>query len=273
MGAFIYFRQSALLFPAPNTYSRSTPASIGLPFEDLQIPVTATDRLHAWWIPAAPPARKVILMFHGNGYVLDDMVADEVDRLHEMGTDLLLVDYRGYGTSSPIVPNEGTVDEDADASLNYLLRLRKIPMGHVFILGRSLGTGPAAYLAEKTPGLGGLILESPFTSVEDAAARLWYFGIYPARLMLHTHFDNQSRIGSVHVPILIACGTADTLTPPSMAIEIFHQAHEPKQLYLVPGAGHDDLLISGGDALTQVVEKFVNERVEARADRSDSSRP
>lgn len=260
IGAFFYFQQAKLLFPAPKAYEKKTPEDGGVRFEDLRISVNARDHVHAWWIPAATPSDKVILVFHGNGYVPDDMVGDETANLGEIGANLMLVDYRGYGSSAPVSPNETTVDEDAEASIGYLLRDRRIPVAKVFVLGRSIGSGPATYLALKNPGLGGLILESPFSSIDDAAAGFWYFRIYPAALILRTHFDNLRKIGSVRAPVLIISGTADTLTPTWMAEKIFAQARQPKQLYEIPGAGHDDLPTTGGNALTQVLRKFVQEK-------------
>jgi len=256
MGAFFYFQQGKLLFPAPKTFEKRTPADIGIRFDDLRLPVNGADYLHAWWIPAAAPSDKVVLVFHGNGYVLEDMVEQEAGSLHEIGTNLLLVDYRGYGSSSPASPNEATVDEDAVASMDYLQRDRKIPVGNIFVLGRSIGSGPATYLAARNLGLAGLILESPFSSIDDAAAGFWYFRIYPG-LILRTHFDNQSKVSSVKAPLLIVSGTADTLTPTWMADKIFARANQPKQLYLVPGAGHNDLLSVGGSGLSEELRKFV----------------
>jgi uncharacterized protein len=256
IGAFFYLQQTRLLFPAPKTFQKKTPADRGIPFEDLRIPVNAAGYLHAWWIPAVASG-KVILVFHGNGYVLEDMLDDEVARLREIGTSLMLIDYRGYGSSTPISPNETTVNKDAEASMDYLLRGRMIPVGNVFVLGRSIGSGPATYLALHNPGLGGLILESPFSSIDDAAVGFWYFHIYPVNLILRTHFDNLTKIRSVKAPLLIVSGKADALTPTWMAEKIFAQANQPKQLYVIPGAGHNDLLTSGGSALEQVLQKFV----------------
>jgi fermentation-respiration switch protein FrsA (DUF1100 family) len=272
VGAFFYFQQDKLLFPAPKAFEKKTPADSGLRFEDLRISMNAKDYLHGWWIPAAIPSSKVILVFHGNGYVLEDMVTDEIANLHEIGANLMLVDYRGYGLSTLISPNETTVNEDAAASLSYLVRHRMIPVGNVFVLGRSIGSGPATYLALKNRGLGGLILESPFSSIDDAASGFWYFRIYPSGLILRTHFDNLSKISSVWTPLLIVSGTADALTPTWMADKIFAQAHQPKQLYLVAGAGHNDLLTAGGNGLTQVLQNFVQEKRRA-AEHSRSPRP
>jgi uncharacterized protein len=260
IGAFFYFQQSKLLFPAPKTFEKRNPANNGLESHDLRVSEGAKGYIHAWWIPASVPSGKVILVFHGNGYVLEEMVGDEIANLHEIGTNLMLVDYRGYGSSIRINPSETTVDEDAEASLDHLLRNQKFTSDDVFVLGRSIGSGPATYLALNSRGLGGIILESPFSSVDDAAAVFWYFRIYPAALMLHTHFDNLTRISSVRVPILIVSGTTDTLTPTWMAEKIFARANQPKQLYIVPGAGHDDLLTTGGNELTQVLRRFVQEK-------------
>jgi pimeloyl-ACP methyl ester carboxylesterase len=120
------------------------------------------------------------------------------------------VDYRGYGSSTPIGPDEKSIDEDAVVALDYLLRGRMISPGNVFVLGRSIGSGPAAELALNNPALGGLILESPFSSVDDAAYQFWYFRIYPVGLILRTHLDNLTKIHSVKVPLLIIAGTADS---------------------------------------------------------------
>jgi len=259
-GACFYLQQDKLLFPAPKALQKAAPADLGVKFEDLRISVNARDYLHAWWIPAVMPTEKVILAFHGNGYALEDMVWDEAARLHEIGANLMLVDYRGYGSSARLSPNEATIDEDSEATLKYMLHQRRIPIGNVFVLGRSIGTGPACYLAMNNRGLAGLILESPFSSIDEAAAGFWYFRIYPIRLILRTHFDNLSKISSVRAPLLIVSGTADRLTPVWMAEKIFRQAHEPKQLYLVSNAGHYDLLTTGGDALTHVLQKFVREK-------------
>ncbi len=258
--AFLYFMQATMIFPAPKAYEKTTPADSGLAFENLHIPVVGRDYLHAWWVPAASPSKNVLLVFHGNGYVLEEMVGGEIETLHEIGADLLLIDYRGYGSSSAVTPNEKTIKADADAALNDLLHERKVPKRHIFLFGRSIGSGPAAYLASTNPGLAGLILASPFSSIDDAATAVWYSRLFPVGLLLRTHFDTLSRIRAVHIPLLIVSGTADTLTPARMASQIFEQAHQPKQIYYVPRAGHNDLLAEGGAKLVQVLKSFVQEQ-------------
>ena len=123
-------------------------------------------------------------------------------------------------------------------------------------MGRSIGSGPATYLASWNSKLGGLILATPLTSIADAAPD-WYYSIYPVNLMLHTHFENAAAIASVRVPVLILAGTADTIAPPWMAQKIFNRANGPKRLYMVAGAAHNNLLTIGGAAATQALKDFV----------------
>ena len=254
-GLFLYFRQDQLLFPASNTISiPATPTH--LPAEDLLIPVNGKDHLHAWWIPAAPLSQRVILCLHGNGYALDEMTG-EAEILHAIGANLLLVDYRGYGSSTKLVPNETTVTGDARAALVYLLLERKLPVSDVFLLGRSVGSGPATQVASETSGLGGLILESAFTSIDDVVNRFWYAHLFPVNLMLHAHFNNLAKISLVQAPVLIIAGTSDSLTPLRMSEQLFAQARNPKQICRILGAAHDDLLESGGNQLIGTLQRFV----------------
>lgn len=255
----LYCKQSKFLFPAPENYTKATPADSRIRYEDLRIPVNSTDYIHAWWIPNATSARQVILFFHGNGYVVEDMVGTELEKLLLIGANLLVVDYRGYGLSTQLTPNELTVDEDAEAALRYLLQTRSIRAADVFVLGRSVGSGAATHLAGRNPGLGGLILESPFTSIDDAAAEApWYLRIFPVGVILRSHFDNLSKIGTVRSPVLIVAGSADTLTPPEMAQRLLAKANQPKSLYLVQNAGHNNLPMVGGEALVSALRKFLN---------------
>ena len=81
---------------APREFAKTDSDDVGLAFEDLQIPVGGSDRIHAWWIPAAKPVATVILVFQGNGDVLQNMLSSEIPGLHATGARLLVVDYRGW---------------------------------------------------------------------------------------------------------------------------------------------------------------------------------
>jgi fermentation-respiration switch protein FrsA (DUF1100 family) len=137
------------------------------------------------------------------------------------------------------------------------VRDRNLALKDILVIGRSIGSGPAVYLAAQHPELAGLILESPFTSIDDAARSIWFLRAYPTGVMLRPHFDNYARIASVRVPLFIAVGSADNLTPPWMARKIYARANEPKKILLVDGTGHNDLLEKGGAALEDALRAFL----------------
>jgi hypothetical protein len=139
---YFYLQQDQMTFPAPREYARATPSDVGIPFEDLHIPVNGSEQIHAWWIPASNASDRVLLVFHANGYVLEQAAHRELTPLHGLGTNLLMIDYRGYGSSSPGSPNEQRVYEDARAAFSYLTVQRRISSRDIVFLGRSIGTGP-----------------------------------------------------------------------------------------------------------------------------------
>jgi uncharacterized protein len=264
--ALLYFTQDLQVFPAPQEFPKLTPMTLGIPFEDLHIPVNGSEQIHAWWLPATNPSKKVFLSFHGNGYVLESNITRESESksdlfsLHEIGINVLAIDYRGYGLSSPGPTNEKRVYEDARAAFNYLTVQRGVPARDIIVAGYSIGTGPATELAKEHPDAGGLLLVSPFTSTPDIVKThsvFWWAWPFPYRLLSHNKFDNLSKINSVHIPVFIAVGTADTLTIPSMAQALYQRANDPKQLYQVPGAGHNEIWTVGGQALRDQIAAFV----------------
>jgi len=246
-----------MTFPAPREYATATPLNAGISFEDLHIPVNGSEQIHAWWIPASSTSDKVLLVFHGNGYVLEQAARVELAPLHALGTNLLMIDYRGYGSSSPGNPNEKRVYDDARAAFSYLTVQRRVRTQDIIFLGRSIGSGPAMELAKEHSEAGGLILISAFTSTVDVAKTIWFLRPFPLALLSHNRFDNLSKMDAVHLPVFIAVGTEDRLTPPAMAQALFQRANEPKWFYLSPGADHDDMMSTGVTALEAQISAFL----------------
>ena len=252
--------QGALIFPAPKVILFSTPANAGLAFQDLYLPVDGTTRIHAWWVPASTPTAKVLLYFHGNAQVLEDEAGHEAPLFHQTGANLLLVDYRGYGRSSPLAPSGATMAADARAAMRYLTEQRSAASKDIFLCGWSIGTGVAAQLATETPHAGGLILFSAITSVPDIANQQWIFR-YPLRAaqwLRHTNdFATKTKIASIHMPLLLMTGSRDSLAQPWMARQLYARANEPKTLVLVNEAEHNDIFDMGGDQIVTQMKRLL----------------
>lgn len=258
--AFFYSEQDAMVFPAPKSFPTRTPAAAHLAFEDLHIPVNGSEQIHAWYLPAEAPSDKVLLFFHGNGYCIEQTVdppMGELVPLHEIGANLLMADYRGYGASSGGQATEARVDEDARAALRYLTEVRKVPIHNIVIVGQSVGTGAATELAKENPNAGGLVLISPFTSTTDIGNRIWYLRMLPLRLISHNQLDNLAKADALHMPLLIAVGDHDTLTPAAMSQAILAKAREPKRLYIQPGLDHNGMLVDDSVELVAQIKEFL----------------
>ena len=254
--------QDQLIFPAPTSFSSSTPTAVGLAFDDLHIPVDNSTQLHAWWIPAAQATRKVILYFHGNGYTLESEAQLEAPLFSATGANLLLVDYRGYGASSPLRTNGPSTEADARAAMRYLSQHRRFAASDVVIAGRSIGSAVAAGLAVESPHAAGLVLLSPITNTRDVANEQWIFRylLRPAEWFAHRNdFDTVARISSIHIPLLIVTGTRDELAPTWMARAIYNHANQPKSMKLIDGARHNDLLEPRDGTLTRLLKAFVDD--------------
>jgi hypothetical protein len=157
---FIYFQQDQMQFPTLAEYENVTPLNIGVAFEDLNIPVNGSEKIHAWWIPASPPSSKVLednitveLRAKSGLAPLPRLPIKQMDviPLHKLGVNVFAIDYRGYGLSSPGMPNEKRVYDDARAAFTYLTARRGVPSRDIIEEGHSLGTGPATEIAKEHP--------------------------------------------------------------------------------------------------------------------------
>jgi len=232
----IWYAQTKILYH-PRTTLDVTPADLGLKFEPVRLPLDG-NRLAGWWVPSEIPDALTLLYLHGNaGNVSAN--ADQVRRLAGTGLNIFIFDYRGYGESTGGPPRERLVYEDAERAWTYLVRERGIQPSDVVIYGHSMGGAVAVDLASRHPDAGGLITESTFPSIVDAADRT-VFAWLPLRLIVTERFDAASRIRSIRVPKLMLHGDADTMIPVRLARRLYEAAADPKQLAVIAGGGHED---------------------------------
>lgn len=102
----------------------------------------------------------------------------------------------------------------------------------------SNGTGIATRLAIERE-VGGLILETPYTSILGTARQL--VPLLPMRLLLSECFEQLPLIAMVHAPLLVLQGTLDRVVQPPMGQAVFAAANQPKRLWTAPEAGHNNL--------------------------------
>ena len=135
-----------------------------------------------------------------------------------------------------------------------------IPAERIFLYGHSLGGAIAIDLALRHPNLAGLVVEGTFTAMRSMVAHLYrQFLIFPVKLLLHQRFDSLSKVRSLAMPILLIHGTADPVVPAHMSQALFTAATEPKQLLLVPEAGHHNVEELGSVQYLQAIQWVVEQ--------------
>ena len=192
-----------------------------------------------------PNARITILYSHGNAEDLGQL-KPFFEAYRDQGYSIFAYDYHGYGTSTGR-PNEKNTYRDIMAAFRHLVEERAVKPEHIIAHGRSIGSGPAAYLAQQQP-IGGLILEGAFTSAYRAITRI--------RLAPFDKFENIERITEVDCPVLVIHGLKDEIVPAWHGKQLFAAAEQPKFNLWVERAGHDNIPLAAGNAYWDAIGAF-----------------
>lgn len=232
---FRWFERAQIFIPSRSLVA--SPAELNRPFQDLRLTAEDGVRIQAWFFQAdasAPHAGSAILLCHGNAGNLSHRL--ELFRLLlDVGVSVLAFDYRGYGLSEGRPSEKGTY-LDAHTAYRWL-REHGFAAERIIALGESLGGAVAAELAWREP-LGGLVLQSTFTSIPDIGAEL--FPWLPVRWLGRIRYDTRSILPQIKVPVCIMHSRSDTLIPFHHAEVNLAQANEPKMLWELAG-DHNDM--------------------------------
>jgi fermentation-respiration switch protein FrsA (DUF1100 family) len=222
---YVFFAQSQMVFYPTSTIA-VTPTELKLGYEDVRIEQSPEEIVHGWYLTAADStdlAGKTVLFCHGNAGNLSHRMQTAVYLL-DMGVNVLMFDYRGYGQSTGS-PTEENVHADALAAYQWLVSEKSIRPVDITVFGRSLGGAVAVDLAGRVT-VGGLIVESSFTSVHDMGRKL--FPYLPVKFLIRYDFNSLEKIRNVTVPVLITHSPDDDMIPYSMGERLFEAAGEPK---------------------------------------------
>lgn len=195
--------------------------------------------------PSAGAKPTVVLAFHGNA----DLAAWQVPWAQELsqrtGVVVVLAEFRGYAGNAG-TPTYVSAAEDARAALAFANTLAP---GRLVLYGHSLGTAVATELAaEMKQPPAALVLQSPFTSARDMAARM----LVPVVSSLwgriaRVHYDTHRLVQLLDVPVWVAHGSLDITIPNRMGRDVSDASRRKGEFLLVQGAGHNDVPDVGGE--------------------------
>lgn len=243
-GLYLGLNLFALLFSNSMIFAPQAPGYTQLPGE-VKIPTGDGERITAVFLEH-PDAEYTILFSHGNAEDLS-RVLPFMRQFHQMGYSVLMYDYRGYGTSEGR-PSEHHAYEDIDAAYRWLTEEKGIAPERIISQGRSVGGGPAVWLAAHRT-VGGLVVESSFLSAFRVRT------VIP--LVPWDRFNNLKQIRRTACPVLIVHGTDDAVIPFRHGLGLYDAAPGPKMHLWIEGGEHNNYAYVAGALYFEAFEAFM----------------
>jgi len=195
----------------------------------------------------SPQSTAVVIAFHGNADLAAWTVPWARELVERTGLTVFIPEYRGYA-GIPGAPTYQSAAADATGALEFAQS--ELRASRIVLFGHSLGTAVATELAAnmrpQTPVA--LVLQSPFTSAREMAARMMVPPIpWLWRRISRVHYDTRALVGQLDTPVFVAHGSRDLNIPVRMGRQVFQAARRPSELLIVDGAGHNDVAEVGGE--------------------------
>lgn len=246
-----------------------------LPMEEAEIQSFDGLRLHGRWYPAQE-AKATMLLVHGWRSSYDNDFAPMVSYLHDMGCNLLLIDQRSHGESQGKLISYGLLERfDVQSWVEYALqRAGDLP---IFLYGVSMGA-TTVLMASGLPldqQVKGIIADCGFTSADESIKSVLKrdgIAVEPAftvanrlfRSKTGYNYHDYSTLDAMEdntLPVLFIHGSADKLVPCSMTIECYNACKAPKELLIIPDAGHAMSVFKDPETYHKALKGFVEKYI------------
>lgn len=253
----------------PRPVNTTTPADTGHPYETAFVTTEDGLRLELWDIPAPTP-RGTVVMFHGYGGQKDGLMAD-ARFFHDLGLNLVMVDFRGSGGSDGNITTIGVI-EAHDVIAATAWATRRYPEGPMILFGVSMGAA-AVLRAVKHHDLRtqAVIMHCPFDRLLTTVAhRFEELGAPPfpsAHLLTfwggrqlgfngfrHNPADDAAALTS---PTLLLHASCDPRVSVAEVRRVYDAIRGPKQLHIFEGLIHESYIQARPDEYRRVVSEWI----------------
>ncbi len=250
------------------------PSTYNVDYENVSFTTTDGILLKGWLVKPLRHQGKApaVIICHGVGANKSDFTELAV-ALSRRGYVVLQFDFRAHGESEGWRTSLGYHEQkDVAAAQAFLLARPDVDGNRVGIYGFSLGGATAIMSAAHTGGFRAVVADSAFTSLSDQARSaitgfyrlpafpFFYLSVLGYQLYFQTsvrHVDPESVVMKLApVPLLIIAGEGDRLIPAENGKRLYRAAREPKELWVIPDAGHGGTLAAAGRAYEKRIGEF-----------------
>ena len=239
------FQRNLMYHPDENNYFGD---KLEVNIEKVKIKTSDNIDLLGWFHKKDLKRLKTIVYFHGNAGKLENRI-HKLNHFKDMDVNFLIIAWRGFSGNEG-KPSEEGLYIDGNSAIMWLKNLG-LSEEDIIIYGESLGTGIATEIAQNN-NFAGLILETPFTSMIEAAKN--FYPYIPVSLILKDKYKNNLKIKNVNIPVLVMHGETDQIVPFWMGEKIYEIANQPKYSYFTK---YDDHMMEFDEILVLALKAFI----------------
>jgi len=239
------FQRNLMYHPDENNYFGD---KLEVNIEKVKIKTSDNIDLLGWFHKKDLKRLKTIVYFHGNAGKLENRI-HKLNHFKDMDVNFLIIAWRGFSGNEG-KPSEEGLYIDGNSAIMWLKNLG-LSEEDIVIYGESLGTGIATEIAQNN-NFAGLILETPFTSMIEAAKN--FYPYIPVSLILKDKYKNNLKIKNVNIPVLVMHGETDQIVPFWMGEKIYEIANQPKYSYFTK---YDDHMMEFDENLVLALKTFI----------------
>ena len=240
-----FFQRNLLYLPNENNYSGD---KLKVDIDEVQIKTSDNINLLGWFHKKDLNKFKTIVYFHGNAGKLENRI-HKLNHFKDMNINFLIISWRGFSGNSG-KPTEQGFYKDGKSAIDWLKNMG-LDDKDIILYGESLGTGIAIEIAQNKK-FAGLILETPFTSMIDAAKNVYPY--IPIGFLLKDRYENDKKIKNINIPLLVMHGEKDQIIPFEMGKKIYEIANKPKYSYFTK---YDNHMMEYDEKLVFALRSFV----------------
>lgn len=227
------FRQQKQLLYFPQIENRNFTRQ----FSEQEVNFVNDDvRLHGWMqLSSVDINNPLVIYYGGNG----SEVSYNQQWFKNIGIrNFLLLNYRGYGRSEG-EPDESKLKSDALFIFDKVTKENAIDPDSVILMGRSLGSGVATYVASQRK-VKKVVLITPYDSLVKVAGS--HYPALPVSLLMNQRFESDVLASSIDVPVLCLIAEEDKIIPPVHAHNVCEAWKGEKSISLIKNVGHTNII-------------------------------
>jgi len=228
----MYFFQERLMFK-PIVLSQEFKFEFERPFKELEINVESGVNLHALLFKA-DSSKGIIVYNHGNSGSVRGY-GDFAEIYNPLGYDFLVYDYRGYGKSEGAIESQEQFYSDAQVVYDFVKK--EFADSQIVVIGYSMGTAPAAYLAGNNKPKHTILL-APFYSMLDMMDRNYP---YVPSFLLNYPLESHRLVDKASSPVAIFHCTSDETIPFASAEKFKKHLKSKDQFFILEGQAHKNV--------------------------------